>query len=246
MFFFLFSIRQGYKEGIFLSNYTYVAISFLCVVGIILSNSKTPMVGLPFFVLAAIPPKSLFSVKGIAITGIVALCIVVILSYSSNLFNNFIALFDMKMQEEGGGSTANLRAKQYSIGWELFSISPLFGNGIGSLGYFLSHSTRYSDILGSESSWLKILPQQGVLGVVAYLYLYKELYGSLKKSAGEYTAIFYCIGLILMETATGFMDMMVFAPAVIVIERYHQLRLQREEILCNKLLRSSIVKENVK
>lgn len=227
LFLFLYFNQRNYKSGRWLSTPVYLFISLLCVIGIVLCNSKTPMVGLPFLVMAAIPIKIFASPKGIATIMAVCFAVIIAMGYNENLFNNFLALFDKKIMEEGEGSTVDMRATQYTVGLSLFLQNPLFGNGIDSLGYIAKQTSKYADILGSESSWLKILPQQGLLGIVAYLILYREMFSHLKLSAGRKTAFFYCIGLILMETATGFMEFSIYAPAVIAVERYQQLNLHK-------------------
>lgn len=234
LFFFLFSIQYGISSGKLLSANTLSAISILCIVGIVLSNSKTPMVGFFFLVFAAIPPGKLFNTKGLVIAIMAIILFIILLDYKKELFYNFLALFDTEIQEKGGGSTAHLRMTQYKIGWDLFMKNPLLGNGIGALDFFLNRSSRYVEILGSESSWLKILPQQGLLGVATYIYLYKEIFVLLKKYTRLSTAVFYCLGLILMETATGFMNFSVYAPILVIIERYYQLNTKRIVKISNK------------
>lgn len=228
LFLFLYFNSKNYYDGKLLSKTTYLSVSLLCIVGIILSNSKTPMVGLPFLVLAAVPYSKFFSTKGIACLAFIIIAVFVVMNYNENIFNNFRALFDDKMMEEGGGSSISMRAKQYEVGLSLFYRNPLFGNGIDSLSYIKGQTSRYADILGAESSWLKILPQQGLLGAIVYLFLYSEMYKHLKISAGRNTALFFCLGLILMETATGIMDFSIFGPIIVAIERYYQLTLKED------------------
>lgn len=231
LFLFLYFNQKGYHYGKSLSTMTYTSISILCILGIILSNSKTPMVGLPFLLLSAIPIKRFISPKGFLIGITVMIVVIMAISYNQDLFNNFTAIFDTKLQEEGGGSNVEMRATQYRVGLSLFMQNPIFGNGIDSLVYISKQSSKYDEILGSESSWLKILPQQGLLGIFAYIYMYKEMFIHLRESSSTNTAFFYLLGLIIMETATGFMDFHVYAPSVVAIERYKQICRARHPVL---------------
>ncbi len=222
LFLFLYFNRFGRLQSI--SSYYFIIIIFLCLVGVLLCNSKTPFVGLPFIIIAAIPIRYFFQGKGVLILFFFLIVVLIALSYNNSLFENFYALFDSQKMEEGGGSTAQMRVEQYKAGIDLFMQNPLFGNGIGSLSYILKSTSKYAEIRGSESSWLKVLPQQGIVGLFAYLALYKDMFLHLDKFSGRRTAFGFCTGLMAMETATGFMTFSVYAPIVITVVRYNQLK----------------------
>ena len=114
-----------------------------------------------------------------------------------------------------------MRANQFAIAFDMFMNNPLFGNGINTLSTIRKSN---AEIYGAESSWMSISIQQGLLGLVAYLILYKEIYDHMVKSVGKRDTFFYLSGLILMESVTGVMVFSVFAPTLVAIERYSQLR----------------------
>jgi len=239
LFLFLYLFSKKYKVKNFFKSNALSLVSLLCFIGILLSNSKTPMVGLPFFLFAALSYDDFFYKKFYLFLSVLAVVVIVLLVFNNNIFDNFISLFDLNQQKNDGGSNVYVRAKQFEVGWRLFLDNPLFGNGIGSISLFLKNYVKNADLLGSESSWLKILPQQGLVGVVAYFILYKEMFDHLLKSTGKTTAIFFCTGLILMETATGFMNFSIYAPILITIERYYQLKNKRNVLVVsdkNKLI----------
>lgn len=193
--------------------------SILVLTGAFICNSKTPLVGMPFFILAIVKSKTLTNFKLIISIFLILLVIIV---YFPDYFNNFIALFDSKMAEEGGGSSTEMRVRQFEIGLRLFNNSPIFGNGVGAIAVFMKSGSN-ADLLGAESSWLKILPERGIIGVIAYLILYFQMYNKLKGVLKKKEILGFLIGLMVMETATGFMNFALYGSIIICLYRYKQL-----------------------
>lgn len=213
LFYFIFVSKQCKFIGVKLY---WVNISILCLlVSVFLSNSKTPMLGLLLFPLAFISYRQLLKIKYIApFVGF----IIVFFFYFPDYFNTLFSLFDNELAEEGGGSTTAMRALQFKAGINLFYQNPILGNGVGALSVF---STE--DILGAESSWLKILPERGIIGIVVYLILYLQIFNILKKYYSFRVALIFCAALGMMETATGFMDFSIYAGIIVAVVRYKQL-----------------------
>lgn len=197
---------------------------FLCIgllaVGVMLANSKTGMIGLILFPLAAIDVCELFRFRYFILFGVVVAGIAI---FMPDHIKTFYALFDAKLAEEGGGSTVELRNRQFEVGFQMFARSPLFGNGVGALAELSKHGT-WNDILGAESSWLKILPERGLLGVAAYLYLYWEMFRKLRRYYSQRFVVLFLAGLGMMETATGFMSFPLYGMLVVVFYRFGQFR----------------------
>lgn len=211
-----------------------VLLLLLCLLGIMFSNSKTPMIGLLFFVLSVIKTSYIFKPK--VFNKIIIICLLVIILFPSYL-NNFIALFNQNVAEEGGGSDLSMRQRQFEVGWNLFLQNPIFGNGIGSIKA-LKEIGESTDILGSESSWLKILPQQGLFGAVVYLYMYSYLYIKLKNIIPQKTTLFFLGGLFVMEAVTGFMDFYIVGSIIIVI--FKLFVIEKKEKYGNKCIGASL------
>ena len=191
----------------------------LCISGMFLSNSKTPMIGLLFFSIAFFRYRQFISIKNLIVLG----TIFILLTYfMPQYLNNLSALFDKKMAEEAGGSNPNMRARQYEIALKLFFQNPIFGNGLGSTAVMIK-SAANSDLLGSESSWLKILPQQGLIGAWAYLHMYISTFKRLKRKIGFRIPLCFLGGIFTMEVATGFMKFSLWGAIVIVMLKTSEL-----------------------
>lgn len=217
----LFFYAYLYKYKAMPINKYYMVIGVvLLLFGVFLSNSKTPIVGLLFFAFGILSFRDVS--RGYVIFFIVT-AVFVLLTYFPNYLNNIIALFNSNVAEEGGGSNINMRARQFEVALNLFEKNPLFGNGIGSIAVFMKGGYN-ADLLGAESSWLKILPERGIVGVIVYLYLYLTMYRKLLPYMNKKTLICFFGGLLAMETATGFMDMVVYGSIVIVLYMIGNLR----------------------
>lgn len=226
LYFYLFLLKYHTK---YINRNSLVLLILLLVVGILLSNSKTPLVGLIFFLLAFYNLKFIFNPKLLLLA---ILVIFTVYNYTPGYIDNIVALFDNKVADDGGGSTNIMRMRQFEIGLELFSRNPLLGNGIGSIAAFMKNIT-YAELYGSESSWLKILIERGILGCIAYLYLYVVLFRKMKEYLTIRETTYFLLGLIAMETATGFMNFALFISIIIVICKYFDSKTtKRSDLTC--------------
>lgn len=189
--------------------------ALLLLLGVLLSNSKTPMVGLLFFYFAFFSLEQVLNFKTI-----VSLCIIIvaIFFYAPNYLNNITALFDSTVAEEGGGSNVAMRIRQFDVAINMFLNNPLFGNGVGSISTMMKIGNN-ADLLGAESSWLKILPERGMIGVIAYIILYIQIYKKWKMIMNNRELLFFLFGLLAMETATGFMNFSLYGSILMCIYR---------------------------
>lgn len=221
MYFFYMYVLKTQKEYRVKYHNLYIMM-LLC--GILICNSKTPILGLFFFTICYIKSKSLLSPK--TLMGII-LIISIIMVYFPSYLNNFYALFDDELAQEGGGSSVSLREIQFDIGLQMFEQNPLLGNGVGSISEMMSKSPKYAGLLGAESSWLKILPERGVVGVIVYLLLYYTIYNQLRGVMPISIVCFFLVGLMVMETATGFMNFALYGAIIITIQRMDLLTYKR-------------------
>jgi hypothetical protein len=66
---------------------------------------------------------------------------------------------------------------QFAGSYELFQRSPIIGNGLGSISHFISDNGGYKwIILGTESIWMKLMIERGIIGIISFLVLFVELY----------------------------------------------------------------------
>lgn len=227
---FLTLILQKEKFGIFngssKSNLIYFPIIALLGAGIVLSNSKGPMLCGLLILLARYKVKDLFNIW--TITPLIIVFILVNI-YLPDYFNNFLSLFDSNLAEEGKGSSVALRERQFQVAFSLFLNNPIFGSGINAATYFQNNG--FEDILGAESIWLKLLPDQGVFGVVAYLYMYYVIYRNSKNIVPKHILIFFLLAVLCMDTTNGsaYGKIIWWMSMFLVVRRYYELKYKNYE-----------------
>ena len=216
-FVFLFGVMLKHPSRYLKKNYIIMCICLL-IIGVFASNSKQAYVSVIVLLFCFVRPQVVFNYK----TLLLALLVFVIISQYPELLNNYFSLFDEELAEQGRGSTIAVREEQYQVAIDLFNMSPIFGHGPNSLSYL----KRFGDndaIRGAESIFLSLLPERGLFGAFAYIFMYIYLFFSLKKSIPYVVLFFYLLTIFVMEVAGGRKDMTLYMGMLIVVLRYYQL-----------------------
>lgn len=161
---FILSLYINYKYPIKYKKLTFltVLLSFMC---LFFTNSRGPIVFLIFSGASLINIKNL---RGyIFIIGVV-ISIVILLPYLSEYIDNIVSIFDSKVQEQVGGSNAEMRFMQMSAALELMKESPIVGWGFKFMNVLNNSLT--TALLGLESMWIRIMVQFGIIGIIANVY----------------------------------------------------------------------------
>ena len=165
-----------------------------------LSNSKTPIIAIPIIFLPYIFKRKY------------SIFILIILAYfifNPNLFNSLLSnvvninAFDVNNDDPNAGSTVAMRLIQLEISFNAFMQSPIWGNGLRYSGYLASTSAG-AELLGAESCWFKLLIEQGVLGILAFVNI---IYTFVKKGVeisknDRCTLGFFGLGFYLIVSIT--------------------------------------------
>lgn len=101
--------------------------------------------------------------------------------------------------EKVSGSSSDMRLIQFMISWDYMMRSPIIGNGLGFLynDVVLNHVEK--ELFGAESMWFGVIADQGILGLVSYLFLFISpiLYSWRKDNK---LIILFVIGILSMHT----------------------------------------------
>ncbi len=210
------------KNKCYIINKRFLWLSIVLLLsGIFAANSKTAMVGLLILLLALFSIQQIFNFKIWIGVGII---LIVALVYFPNYALNYLALFDSSVAEEGGGSSIEMRKNQFRVARMLFEMNPIFGNGVGSIDFIQRHNNAASGILGAESSWMQILPERGLLGAFVYIYWYVFTFKKLRLIVPTKIVFYFLASILIMETATGILDMALYGAIVIAIRRFYMLK----------------------
>lgn len=217
---------RNYKENWnFLKKKLLILCIFLLLGGVFMANSKTGYVGLVIMIFALYKPSQIFKPKNLVGFLLVIACIIVLFP---EYMMNYYSLFDDSIAEEGGGSTIEIRKLQFETAYRLFLLNPIFGNGIGSTDLLIP--LGFEDILGSESSWMQIMPERGFVGALMYLVMYYSLYKTFKKAFGPRPLFFYLLSVLVMETATGQLDIFIWGVPLIVVYKYMMFKMTKQSL----------------
>lgn len=192
---------------------------FLLIIGIICSNSKTPILGFAIILFSFFTFRQFLDFK-LIIPAIVILSLLIIYT---RFFDNFISLTDSQLAEEEGGSTVATRADQLKYILKLFEQSPIIGNGINAARYFSRNIYGFEAILGAESIWFTLLADQGVVGCLIYIYGFFACTKMCNDIIPRKVYIPLLVSIFVMETATGGLNMILYFSILIVIRKKYML-----------------------
>lgn len=216
---YLFMTIKKYKFNVY-KGFWLNAVIILILLGAIMSNSKTPIVGFVVLLFAFYGVRQMLNPK--IILPLIIFFIIIIV-YFPAISMSFMSLFDPKLAEEAGGSSVSMRQSQADVVLRLFSMNPLFGNGIGSISVMRNIGNN-SDILGAESSFFQILPERGLLGLFAYIFTYWSLFTYGKKYIPFKLSFFFLLSVAVMEFATGCLNTTIWICVYFCVVRLFQLR----------------------
>lgn len=155
--------------------YVTILLSLLCIV---FTNSRGPILFCLISILSIVNLKNKKTYY-LIIFGALAFFLLapLLVDYSSNL----LSIFNLKAQEEVGGSNAEMRFDQLNAAILLMQESPLVGFGFKFTNEL--NNSLVDRLLGMESMWFRILTQFGLIGIVANIVL---AYYSLVKIPHQY------------------------------------------------------------
>lgn len=181
-------------------QYIYVIMLLLLTIGVIISNSKGPLICFIFILLTKYDITQVFKIKVIAplLLGVILLYI-----YFPEYIYNLFSLWDEDLAEEGAGSSISLREQQFEVAWRIFQMNPITGMGIRSASYLKTIDYTYAAIRGAESVWFKILPDQGIIGIIAYIYMYINIFKQGKTLVSIKILVPFLLAIMIYDTTNG-------------------------------------------
>lgn len=163
-------VYNKYMKPIFKNSILFALLSLAL---ILLANSRTVLIS---SVIMTFPLFFSFGKKSVKITLLVVLIFIIAFPFIIQYADNVTSVLDSSSSAEIEGSSVNRRMTQFEGSLELMMQSPFIGNGIGSINYFMSDRFEWRwIILGSESVWMKLMIERGLLGIVSYCFLYIDL-----------------------------------------------------------------------
>ncbi len=147
-----------------------LSFTFLTITIILMANSRTVLFS-SICIVAPIFFKIDRTFKNLLIGIVIAFFAYPFISkYSLNI----TSVISESQKTQIGGSSVKMRQEQLTASWKLFKQSPIVGNGYQSIKYFTSGKSGFwrGLLRGTESIWFKLLIERGLLGIIAYLYMF--------------------------------------------------------------------------
>jgi hypothetical protein len=188
-----------YKKSIDLKYQYIIFVSILSIICLLFSNSRGPilflMIGLIPFIKFQNRRNNIFLISGLV-------AVSCLFYYNESVFQNLISIFDKSVQREVGGSNFDMRLSQFAAAVKIMWDAPFFGIGLKGLNYY-SNQNLAIQLLGLESMWFWIIVQQGILGIIATLYLIYNLVYKLGMKAKNTHVLFLSLAYFVTYSATS-------------------------------------------
>ena len=204
--------------GFFLMLYVYgeillkkkISMYFMivCLIGVFLSGSRSPLLGGIIILLPLIGNRRMFKSQNLLFVSVVSVAIIYFAgSYLSTMFNSLSSEDDVNI---GGASSWDMRLGQLEYSVYFWMKNFWFGNG-HTFDIFQG-GTQYNSIFGAESVWFPIMMKQGLVGMVAYLYITIDACSSAMKIRYKWLCICLMLGWLIIDSATNLPGMNILLP----------------------------------
>ena len=182
---------------------------------VIFSNSRTPLITIVCFV-PLILSRKVSKWKKFLLLLIAIACLFTFSNY-------FQWMYDSVFNEEKidvGGSTTDLRSRQFELALFYFSKEPLLGMGND---FRILKFESVNDAAGMESVWFQLLYLQGIVGTGAYIFLILAGFVRIIKSNKKFTCfVLAWIAAITFSSQVG-LSIYMFLIGVLFAEKSYLL-----------------------
>lgn len=214
------------RINIFSNKLIYILLISLTLFGVYLSNSKTPLIGLPLVLAPLIFKKNSIIIFPLFLFFTFILVEFVDIQSINHIFD--FKTINVKNNNNSEGSTANMRLIQLEVSYKAFLNNPIIGNG---LRYSSILASKNSSLLGAESVWFKLLIEQGVFGLISFIYLiFSFIKESLKLKILKSNLIGLTISFFLMVSITD-VGFDIFYIVFILIHRLVDLKQTNKNVV---------------
>ncbi len=214
--FFFFLIYSKTKKRIGLFNFSLLAMTL---VGVIISGSRTPLLGLGIMILPILINDSFLTLRNV----FVFLILIVSIYIFSGLYayDMVMTLFD-DSNNMVGGSSFEMRKTQFDYSIYYWLQKPVWGWGASA--QVLEFGDK-SEILGGESVWFTLMMKRGIVGMASYIFLYLSIFWSVRHLKIRKIIFVFMIGWLAIATGTNLPGINFFFPLMITTIFY---KLRRE------------------
>ena len=170
-----------------------VIIIILLVIGVLLSNSRTPLLALMIYLLPVLTDKEIVNkYRSFYIFGIP----LAILFISIPIYHMLDSMFNENTIYDTGGSNMTMRLEQLEASIDVVGNSFIWG-----LGYSFDFED-IKELRGAESVWFNLLMYQGIVGCLCYLFLIVQAFYNTRHYSCYKYIFFMTLGYFVQQSAT--------------------------------------------
>lgn len=188
----------------------------ICLFGVLLSGSRSPLLGGVIILLPYIANKRIFNIQNLIFIFFASIFIVYF--WGTYLSTMFDSLTSKENVDIGGASSWDMRLEQLEYSVYFWMRNFWFGNGhtfdIFQGGKF------YSEIYGAESVWFPIMMKQGLVGIVSYLFVIIDSCVSVFKTNYKWQCVCMMLGWLVIDSATNLPGLNILLPLYFYIVYY--------------------------
>lgn len=176
-------------------KYIILCISFLCILGVVVTMDRTAMVVVSLILLGLNyqflrQDKSIFLI--VLIAGLITY------NYFGQFFDDIIYTITHSESSDVTGSSLSMRISQLNAAYHYVENNLIFGKGLNAIGVAVE---RIPDLLGGESLLFYVLINRGIVGIFSLLLLLGYVFFFLMKRKC-YSIIVIFVGLTLYNFIT--------------------------------------------
>lgn len=180
----------------------------VCLLGIFLSGSRSPLLGGVVILLPLIANRKMFNAQNFAF--VVMASVVIVYFGGAYLSTMFDSLTTDSNTDMGGASSWDMRLGQLEYSVYFWMQNFWFGNG-HNFDIFQG-GKMYSQIFGAESVWFPIMMKQGLVGMVAYLYITIDACFCAIKVDKKAICLCLMLGWLIIDSATNLPGLSILLP----------------------------------
>lgn len=207
VFFSFFFMLYMYRQDL-MKKKTSIYYMTICLLGVFLSGSRSPLLGGIIMLLPFLANKKMFNARNISFVVIAALVIVVFAGgYISTMFDSLATDKDTDL---GGASSWDMRLGQLEYSIYFWMKNFWFGNG-HTFDIFQG-GRMYSEIFGAESVWFPLMMKQGLVGMVAYFSVTINSCVSSLRVKNKSLCVCLMLGWLVIDSATNLPGITILLP----------------------------------
>jgi len=227
----LLSVSLRYEKILKFNSIEMLVILFLGICVLFFTNSRSPLV---FLAIIFVPLFNLQEKYTYQLLVLGLMIFVLAFPYVSGYIENITSIFGKSGTTDNvGGSSIDMRFRQFTAAFNLIKGHYVFGLGIKSLQNLYGDETG---ILGAESIWIQLLVERGFFGVVSHIVFLVSVF-KLGARKNKLQIGFFTLGWLVLTSITStpgcgtafFMTVVILLFKVDFLQFQNYIRTQKYE-----------------